>query len=448
MSDTFKILAGSASMYIGEGIASAMETSLGNVILQRFSDGEFQPSIEETVRGKDVIIVQSTFPPTDNLFELLLLIDAAKRASAKRIVAVMPYFGFARQDRKDKPRVAIGAKLVANLLTAAGVNRVITMDLHAEQIQGFFEVPVDHLYASTLFMPYLQSLNIPDLIIAAPDTGGTKRANAYAKMLGVDLAICYKQRKVANKVESMTVIGDVAGKNVVLVDDMVDTAGTLCKAAEMMLEAGASIRRPREVVREMLAWNRRNCRQRGGTSQSHHSGFCHGSSNPSRTRSIAIGSELCSLTIIQRIQSLCMPEGFMLSKFEHRQYPEIADSRWSQCTKTRTHKGYKAVSRLCILSLMLAILRLFSRQQSRIVMLTCSSIPSFIPYTIYIHHCHSLNINNKILSSCAMSLRSISNLHFISTNKNVSPRLRGEASALTESNFHHFKGGAEMLKLC
>jgi ribose-phosphate pyrophosphokinase len=239
MSDTFKILAGSASMYIGEGIASAMETSLGNVILQRFSDGEFQPSIEETVRGKDVIIVQSTFPPTDNLFELLLLIDAAKRASAKRIVAVMPYFGFARQDRKDKPRVAIGAKLVANLLTAAGVNRVITMDLHAEQIQGFFEVPVDHLYASTLFMPYLQSLNIPDLIIAAPDTGGTKRANAYAKMLGVDLAICYKQRKVANKVESMTVIGDVAGKNVVLVDDMVDTAGTLCKAAEMMLEAGA-----------------------------------------------------------------------------------------------------------------------------------------------------------------------------------------------------------------
>ncbi len=239
MNDMFKILAGSASTYMGEGIANAMETQLGSVILQRFSDGEFQPSIEETVRGKDVIIVQSTFPPTDNLFELLLLIDAAKRASAKRIVAVLPYFGFARQDRKDKPRVAIGAKLVANLLTAAGVNRVITMDLHAEQIQGFFEVPVDHLYASTIFIPYLQEMNIPDLVIAAPDTGGTKRANAYAKILGVDLAICYKQRKVANQVESMTVIGDVQGKNVVLIDDMVDTAGTLCKAAEMMLEHGA-----------------------------------------------------------------------------------------------------------------------------------------------------------------------------------------------------------------
>ena len=239
MNDMVKILAGSASTYLGKGIAEGLGVELGNVLLQRFSDGEFQPSIEETVRGKDVIIVQSTFPPTDNLFELLLLIDAAKRASAKRIVAVMPYFGFARQDRKDKPRVAIGAKLVANLLTAAGVNRVITMDLHAEQIQGFFEVPVDHLYASTIFIPFLQELNIPDLIIAAPDTGGTKRANAYAKILGVDLAICYKQRKVANKVDSMTVIGDVAGKNVVLIDDMVDTAGTLCKAAEMMIEHGA-----------------------------------------------------------------------------------------------------------------------------------------------------------------------------------------------------------------
>lgn len=239
MQDMVKILAGSASQYLGAGIAELFGTDLGSVSLQRFSDGEFQPSIEETVRGKDVIIVQSTFPPTDNLFELLLLIDAAKRASAKRIVAVMPYFGFARQDRKDKPRVAIGAKLVANLLTAAGVNRVITMDLHADQIQGFFEVPVDHLYASTLFIPHIQSLNIPDLVIAAPDTGGTKRANAYAKVLGVDLAICYKQRKVANKVESMTVIGDVAGKNVILIDDMVDTAGTLCKAAEMMLEHGA-----------------------------------------------------------------------------------------------------------------------------------------------------------------------------------------------------------------
>lgn len=239
MKDMVKIIAGSSSQALGEGIAKAFGNEMGKVIIQRFSDGEFAPSIEETVRGKDVIIVQSTFPPSDNLMELLLLIDAAKRASAKRIIAIMPYFGFARQDRKDKPRVPIGAKLVANLLTAAGVNRVITMDLHAEQIQGFFEVPVDHLYASTLFVPMLQQLNIDNLVMAAPDTGGTKRANAYAKALGCDLAICYKQRKVANQIESMTVIGDVKGKNVVIVDDMIDTAGTLCKAAEMMLENGA-----------------------------------------------------------------------------------------------------------------------------------------------------------------------------------------------------------------
>ena len=237
--EAVKILAGSVTRNLGEKIAQALGLGLGNVIIQKFSDGEFQPSIEETVRGKDVIIIQSTFPPSDNLLELLLLIDAAKRASAKRIVAVIPYFGLARQDRKDKPRVAIGAKLVANLLTAAGVNRVITMDLHAEQIQGFFEVPVDHLYASTVFFPYLQNKKIPELLIAAPDTGGTKRANAYAKLLGSDLAICYKQRKVANQVESITVIGDVKGKNVVIVDDMCDTAGTLCKAAEVMLENGA-----------------------------------------------------------------------------------------------------------------------------------------------------------------------------------------------------------------
>jgi ribose-phosphate pyrophosphokinase len=239
MNDMVKIIAGSSSQLLGEGIEKAFGSEMGKVIIQRFSDGEFSPSIEETVRGKDVIIVQSTFPPADNLMELLLLIDAAKRASAKRIIAIMPYFGFARQDRKDKPRVPIGAKLVANLLTAAGVNRVITMDLHAEQIQGFFEVPVDHLYASTLFVPMLQELKIDNLVIAAPDTGGTKRANAYAKLLGCDLAICYKQRKVANQIESMTVIGDVKGKNVVIVDDMIDTAGTLCKAAEMMLENGA-----------------------------------------------------------------------------------------------------------------------------------------------------------------------------------------------------------------
>ncbi len=239
MTDMVKILAGSASVYLGESIAQELQMTLGNVIIQRFSDGEFQPSIEETVRGRDVIIVQSTFPPADNLLELLLLIDAAKRASAKRIVAVIPYFGLARQDRKDKPRVAIGAKLVANLLTAAGVHRVITMDLHAEQIQGFFEVPVDHLYASTIFVPHLQAMNVENLVIAAPDTGGTKRANAYAKLLGCDLAICYKQRKVANQIESMTVIGDVKGKNVIIIDDMCDTAGTLCKAAEMMIQHGA-----------------------------------------------------------------------------------------------------------------------------------------------------------------------------------------------------------------
>lgn len=239
MNENIKIFSGSASEYLARAICADYGTKLGESTLQRFSDGEFQTSIEETVRGKDVVIVQSTFPPTDNLFELLLMVDAARRASAKRIVAMIPYFGFARQDRKDKPRVAIGAKLVANLLTAAGVDRVITMDLHADQIQGFFEVPVDHLFASTIFLPYIESLNLPDLVIAAPDTGGTKRANAYAKYLSVDMAICYKQRKVANQIDSMTVIGDVAGKDVVLIDDMVDTAGTLTKAADMMLEQGA-----------------------------------------------------------------------------------------------------------------------------------------------------------------------------------------------------------------
>jgi len=239
VADNIKILSGSGSHYLAEKIAASYGVELGKVNMQHFSDGEFQPSIEETVRGKEVVIIQSTQPPSDNLFELLLLVDAARRASAKRIIAMIPYFGFARQDRKDKPRVAIGAKLVANLLTASGVDRVITMDLHADQIQGFFEVPVDHLFASTLFTPYIESLNLPDLVIATPDTGGSKRANAYAQTLGVDMAICYKQRKVANEVESMTVIGEVAGKDVVLVDDMVDTAGTLVKAAEMMIENGA-----------------------------------------------------------------------------------------------------------------------------------------------------------------------------------------------------------------
>ncbi len=234
-----KIFAGTASKDLALKIAQSYGVPVGDVAFQRFSDGEFQVSIEETVRGKIVVIIQSTPPPSDNLFELLLMVDAAKRASAKSIVAVLPYFGFARQDRKDRPRVAIGAKLVANLLTAAGVNRVVTMDLHADQIQGFFEVPVDHLFASTIFLPYLESIKTPNMIIATPDTGGTKRANAYAKYLNVDLAICYKQRKVANQVENMTVIGDVKGKDVVLVDDMADTAGTLTKAADMMMEHGA-----------------------------------------------------------------------------------------------------------------------------------------------------------------------------------------------------------------
>ncbi|MBK9539147.1 MAG: ribose-phosphate pyrophosphokinase [Flavobacteriales bacterium] len=240
MYESAKIFSGTATRYLAEKIASYSGERLGEVSVSRFSDGEFQPSFEETVRGELVFIVQSTFPPSDNLFELLMMVDAAKRASAKRIVAVMPYFGFARQDRKDKPRVSIGAKLVANMLTAAGVDRIMTMDLHADQIQGFFEVPVDHLFASSIFLPHIKQMGLPNLLMAAPDTGGTKRASAYAKHLGVDMAICYKQRKVANQVDSMTVIGEVKGKDIVLIDDMVDTAGTLTKAADMMIDQGAA----------------------------------------------------------------------------------------------------------------------------------------------------------------------------------------------------------------
>jgi len=239
MSTSVKIFAGSATEDLGRNIARAYGQELGALKRSRFSDGEFQISYEESIRGNDVFIIQSTFPPADNLMELLIMIDAAKRASARRIVAIIPYFGFARQDRKDKPRVAIGAKLVANLLTAAGVSRVMTMDLHADQIQGFFEVPVDHLFASSIFLPYIETLDTSNLIMAAPDTGGTKRANAYAKYLNVDMAICYKQRKVANQIENMTVIGDVEGKDVLLVDDIIDTAGTLTTAADMMMERGA-----------------------------------------------------------------------------------------------------------------------------------------------------------------------------------------------------------------
>ena len=215
------------------------EVHLGNSEVTSFSDGEFQPAFVESVRGATVFILQSTFPPAENLMELLLTIDAAKRASAYKVIAGMPYFGWARQDRKDKPRVSIGAKLVANLLCAAGVDRIMTCDLHADQIQGFFDVPVDHVYASKVFIPYLKSLNIENLAIAAPDMGGAKRANAYAKELACPVIICHKSRERANVVASITAIGDVEGKNVVIVDDMIDTAGTLTKAADVLKEKGA-----------------------------------------------------------------------------------------------------------------------------------------------------------------------------------------------------------------
>ncbi|MCK4664361.1 MAG: ribose-phosphate pyrophosphokinase [Bacteroidales bacterium] len=234
-----KIFSGTASKYLAEKIAKNYGIELGKTSIQKFSDGEFQPSYEETVRGAMIFIIQSTFTPTENLFELLLMIDAAKRASAYKVVAVIPYFGFARQDRKDKPRVSIGAKLVADLLYAAGVDRVITMDLHADQIQGFFNVPVDHLYASSIFVPYIKSLALDNLVIASPDMGGTKRANAYAKFLHTEMVICHKSRKKANEVGEMTVIGKVKNKNIIILDDMIDTAGTITKAADMMLNKGA-----------------------------------------------------------------------------------------------------------------------------------------------------------------------------------------------------------------
>ncbi|MBL18109.1 MAG: ribose-phosphate pyrophosphokinase [Crocinitomicaceae bacterium] len=240
MARSIKILSCSSTENLSKKIAKSFGQPLAKVEVQKFSDGEFGVSIKETVRGCDVFIIQSTVPPQENLMEMLLMIDAAKRASAHKIIAVLPYFGWARQDRKDQPRVAIGAKLVANMLVSAGVNRVMTMDLHADQIQGFFEVPVDHLYGSTLFAPYLKSKNLSNLIIAAPDAGGSKRANAYAKYLNVDLALCYKQRKKANEIDNMTIIGDVQGKDVVIIDDMIDTAGTLTKAAQLFIDNGAS----------------------------------------------------------------------------------------------------------------------------------------------------------------------------------------------------------------
>jgi ribose-phosphate pyrophosphokinase len=239
MESTIKIFSGRATRILAEQIAKNYGVGLGNIIISEFSDGEFIPSFEETVRGSKVFIIQSTPPPSDNLMELLLMIDAAKRASASQIVAVMPYFGMARQDRKDKPRVPIGAKLVTNMLTTAGATRVMTCDLHADQIQGFLEVPVDHLYASSVFVAYIRSLNLDNLTIASPDMGGSKRANTYAKHLGCEMVICYKHRKKANEIGDMRVIGEVKGKHVVLVDDMVDTAGTLTTAADMMIQQGA-----------------------------------------------------------------------------------------------------------------------------------------------------------------------------------------------------------------
>ncbi len=234
-----KIFACSQSTALAEKIAKTFGTSLGNVITSTYSDGEFQPSYEESIRGTRIFIIGSTNPGPENLMEMLLMIDAAKRASARHVTAVLPYFGWARQDRKDKPRVPIAAKLVAKMLEAAGATRIITMDLHADQIQGFFEKPVDHLFASTVFLPYLRSLNLDNLTIASPDMGGSKRAYAYSKAMECDVVICYKQREKANIISHMELIGDVRGKNVVLVDDMVDTAGTLTTAADLMMERGA-----------------------------------------------------------------------------------------------------------------------------------------------------------------------------------------------------------------
>ena len=237
--NTFMVFSGTKSKYLAEKICATMGCSLGNLVITHFADGEFSVSYEESIRGRDVFLVQSTFPNSDNLMELLLMIDAAKRASAKSIIAVIPYFGWARQDRKDKPRVSIGAKLVADMLSVAGIDRLITMDLHADQEQGFFDVPVDHLYASSVMLPYIESLHLDNLVIAAPDVGGSKRASTYSKFLNCPLVLCNKSRKRPNEVAEMQIIGDVTDANVTLIDDMVDTAGTITKAANLMKEKGA-----------------------------------------------------------------------------------------------------------------------------------------------------------------------------------------------------------------
>lgn len=237
--NSFMVFSGTASRYLAEKICEELNCPLGNLVVTKFADGEFEVCYEESIRGRDVFLVQSTFPNSDNLMELLLMIDAAKRASARSICAVVPYFGWARQDRKSKPRVSIGAKLVADLLSVAGIDRLMTMDLHADQEQGFFDVPVDHLYASTVMLPYIKSLNLENLCIATPDVGGSKRAASYAKYLDCPMVLCNKSRKKANEVADMQIIGDVKGMDVVLVDDIVDTAGTITKAADLIMKNGA-----------------------------------------------------------------------------------------------------------------------------------------------------------------------------------------------------------------
>ena len=239
MTNKYLVFSGTATRYLTEKICASLGIKMGNINVTRFADGEFSVCYDETVRGRDVFLVQSTFPNSDNLMELLLMIDAAKRASARTINAVIPYFGWARQDRKDQPRVAIGAKLVADMLSVAGITRLITMDLHADQEQGFFDVPVDHLYASSVMLPYIESLHLDNLVIATPDVGGSKRASAYSKYFNCPLVLCNKVRRRPNEVASMQVIGDVQDANVVLIDDMVDTAGTITKAADLMMENGA-----------------------------------------------------------------------------------------------------------------------------------------------------------------------------------------------------------------
>ncbi|MDH6341956.1 ribose-phosphate pyrophosphokinase [Parabacteroides sp. PM6-13] len=236
----YLVFSGTNSRYLAEKICNSLGCKLGQMNIQHFADGEFSVSYEESIRGRDLFLVQSTFPNSDNLMELLMMIDAAKRASARSIIAVIPYFGWARQDRKDKPRVSIGAKLIANMLSVAGIDRLITMDLHADQIQGFFDVPVDHLYGSTVFLEYIKATYpLETLCIATPDVGGTKRASTYSKYLGTPMVICHKSRLRANEVAEMRIIGDVTDMDVILVDDMVDTAGTITKAANLMMENGA-----------------------------------------------------------------------------------------------------------------------------------------------------------------------------------------------------------------